>query len=36
PSFLHRYNYHRPHTALRSLPPINRTQVVTNLYGFNT
>jgi len=35
PSFLHRYNYHRPHTALRGLPPINRTQVVTNLCGFN-
>ncbi|SDP30079.1 leucine-zipper of insertion element IS481 [Nakamurella panacisegetis] len=35
PGFLHRYNYHRPHTALRGLPPIRRTQVVTNLSGFN-
>ncbi len=36
PGFLHRYNYHRPHTALQGFPPIHRTQVVTNLSGFNT
>jgi transposase InsO family protein len=33
--FLHRYNYHRPHTALAGRPPIYRTQVVTKLRGFN-
>jgi len=36
PGFLHRYNYHRPHTALRGFPPVHRTQVVTNLSGHNT
>ncbi len=35
-SFLHRYNYHRPHTALRGFPPVHRTPVVTNLSGYNT
>jgi len=34
--FLHRYNYHRPHTALRGRPPIYRTPTVTNLCGYNT
>jgi len=33
--FLHRYNYHRPHTALRGRPPIYRTPAVTNLSGYN-
>ena len=36
PRFLHRYNYHRPHTALRGFPPVHRTPVVTNLSGHNT
>ena len=36
PIFLHRYNYHRPHTALRGFPPVHRTQVVSNLSGFNS
>jgi transposase InsO family protein len=36
PGFLHRYNYHRPHTALKGRPPVYRTSVVTNLYGCNT
>jgi len=31
PAFLHRYNYHRGHTALRGLAPIHRTACVTNL-----
>jgi transposase InsO family protein len=35
PGFLHRYNYHRPHTALKGLPPVYRTSTVTNLYGCN-
>ena len=35
-AFLHRYNYHRPHTALKGLSPVMRTATVTNLYGFNT
>ena len=35
PAFLHRYNYHRPHTALRGFPPVHRTPVVTNLSGHN-
>jgi transposase InsO family protein len=35
PSFLHRYNYHRPHTALKGLPPVYRTSTVTNLHGCN-
>ena len=34
--FLHRYNYHRPHTALKGLPPVRRTPTVTNLRGYNT
>jgi transposase InsO family protein len=33
--FLHRYNYHRPHTALNGLSPVMRTATVTNLYGHN-
>jgi transposase InsO family protein len=28
--WLHRYNYHRAHTALGGLPPIDR---VNNVYG---
>jgi len=36
PGFLHRYNYHRPHTALRRHPPIYRTPAVTNLSGLNS
>ncbi len=36
PTFLHRYNYHRPHTALRGFPPVHRTPVVTNLSGQNS
>lgn len=36
PRFLHRYNYHRPHTALRGFSPVHRTPVVTNLSGQNT
>ena len=36
PAFLHRYNYHRPHTALKGLAPIHRTIVVTNLSGQNS
>ena len=35
PGFLHRYNYHRPHTALKGRPPVYRTSAVTNLYGCN-
>ena len=35
PAFLHRYNYHRPHTALRGLTPVMRTTTVINLSGFN-
>ena len=34
--FLHRYNYHRPHTALRGRPPIYRTPTVMNLCGYNS
>jgi transposase InsO family protein len=34
--FLHRYNYHRPHTALRGQPPVYRTPIVTNLFGYNS
>ncbi len=34
--FLHRYNYHRPHTALKGRPPVYRTSVATNLYGCNS
>jgi transposase InsO family protein len=34
--FLHRYNYHRPHTALGGLPPVYRTSTVTNLIGYNS
>jgi len=34
--FLHRYNYHRPHTALKGLPPVRRTSTVTNLRGYNS
>ena len=33
--FLHRYNYHRPHTALKGLAPVYRTPTVTNLHGCN-
>jgi transposase-like protein len=33
PSWLHRYNHHRPHTALGGRPPASR---VTNLSGQNT
>ena len=36
PGFLHRYNYHRPHTALKGRPPVYRTPTVTNLRGCNT
>ena len=36
PGFLHRYNYHRPHTALKGLPPVHRTSTVTNLHGCNS
>ena len=36
PGFLHRYKYHRPHTALKGLPPVHRTSTVTNLHGCNT
>jgi transposase InsO family protein len=36
PDFLHRYNYHRPHTAVRGLAPVMRTPTVTNLSGHNT
>jgi transposase InsO family protein len=32
PAWLHRYNHHRPHTALGGLPPASR---VTNLWGQN-
>lgn len=34
--FLHRYNYHRPHTSLQGHPPIYRTPAVMNLHGHNT
>jgi transposase InsO family protein len=33
PAWLHRYNHHRPHTALGGLAPITRC---TNLPGQNT
>jgi len=33
PAFLHRYNFHRPHTALGRKPPCSR---VNNLLGTNT
>ena len=33
PAWLHRYNHHRPHTALGGLPPASR---VPNLSGQNT
>jgi transposase InsO family protein len=29
--FLHRYNWHRPHSALNRLPPISRIPAVSNL-----
>ena len=34
--FVHRYNYHRPHTALKGKPPAYRTPAVTNLSGLNS
>jgi hypothetical protein len=34
-AILHRYNYHRPHTALKGLP-VYRTLTVMNLHGCNT
>ena len=34
--FVHRYNYHRPHTALKGQAPVHRTPAVTNLSGFNS
>ncbi len=34
--FLHHYNYHRPHTALKGRPPVYRTPTVTNLRGCNS
>jgi len=34
-TILHRYNYHRPHTALKGLP-VYRTLTVMNLHGCNT
>ncbi|MBO0890341.1 MAG: transposase, partial [Acidothermales bacterium] len=33
PGWLHQYNHHRPHTALRGLPPISRLH---NLPGHHT
>jgi len=36
PVFLHRYNYHRPHSALKGQAPITRTRAVTNLSGSNS
>lgn len=34
-AFLHRYNYHRPHTALGGHPPISRCAPVNNVSGQN-
>ncbi len=34
--FLHRYNWHRPHSALDRLPPMTRIPAVSNLLELNT
>jgi transposase InsO family protein len=34
--FLHRYNWHRPHSALNSQPPMSRIPAVNNLLELNT
>ena len=36
PSFLHRYNWHRPHCALDRRPPISRIPAMSNLLELNT
>jgi transposase InsO family protein len=34
--FLHRYNWHRPHSALNSQPPMSRIPAVNNLLELNS
>jgi len=34
--FLHRYNWHRPHSALNRLPPISRIPAMRNLLELNS
>lgn len=34
--FLHRYNWHRPHSALNHLPPMSRIPAMNNLLKLNT
>jgi transposase InsO family protein len=34
--FLHRYNWHRPHSALNHLPPISRIPAMSNLLELNS
>ena len=34
--FLHRYNWHRPHSALNRQPPMSRIPAVSNLLELNT
>jgi transposase InsO family protein len=34
--FLHRYNWHRPHSALNHLPPMSRIPAVNNLLKLNS
>ena len=34
--FLHRYNWHRPHTALNRQPPMTRIPVMSNLVELNS
>ena len=36
PPFLHRYNWHRPHSALNHRPPITRIPGVSNLFELDT
>ncbi|MDZ4291332.1 MAG: integrase core domain-containing protein, partial [Hydrogenophaga sp.] len=34
--FLHRYNWHRPHSALNHQPPMSRIPAVNNLLKLNS
>ena len=34
--FLHRYNWHRPHSALNHLPPISRIPAMSKLLELNS
>ena len=36
PPFIHRYNWHRPHSALKHQPPMSRIPAVSNLLKLNS